>query len=91
MTYLITFVCYGAHLHGEEGSIDRLHNQPGSPAIAANAGRVALERRLMDQAPYTMDQPRREQVLSSVVERCSQRGWIFDRGSRSHQPHTRHR
>ena len=29
MTYLITFACYGCHLHGQEsGSVDRGHNLP---------------------------------------------------------------
>jgi hypothetical protein len=76
MTYLITFACYGAHLNGDEaGSVDRLHNQPGSRAIAADAGRVRLERRLMDQAPYIMDPARREAVLAALLERSKQRGW----------------
>jgi hypothetical protein len=76
LTYLITFACYGAHLHGDEaGSVDRLHNQPGSRAIAADAGRVRLERRLMDQPPYFMDQTRRDVVLASLLEPSLRRGW----------------
>lgn len=76
MTYLITFACYGAHLHGDEtGSVDRIHNQPGSRAIATDQGRVNLERRLMDQPPYVMDQARRDAVLAALLERSSQRGW----------------
>ena len=76
MTYLITFACYGAHLHGDEpGSVDRLHNLPGSRAIAADAGRAALERRLMNQPSYILDQPRRDAVLAALLERASQRGW----------------
>ena len=31
----------------------------------------------MDQAPYGMDQSRREAVLAAVVERCSDSGWIL--------------
>jgi len=73
---MITFACYGAHLHGDEsGSIDLQHNQPGTRAIGANRGRVALERRLMDQSPYTLDEPRRDAVLSSLLERATQRRW----------------
>ena len=76
MTYLITFACYGAHLHGDEsGSIDRLHNLPGSRVISADAGRAALERRLMNQSPYSLDQPRRNAVLAALLERAKQRGW----------------
>jgi REP element-mobilizing transposase RayT len=76
VTYLITFACYGAHLHGDDsGSVDRLHNQRGSRAISANSGRAALERRLMDQPTYTLDKPRRGTVLVSLIERAKQRGW----------------
>ena len=57
VTYLITFACYGTHLHGDEsGSVDRRHNQPGSRAIDADPGRAALERRLMNQLPYALDE-----------------------------------
>lgn len=76
MTYLITFACYGAHLHGDEtGSVDRKHNQPGSRTVVADRGRVALERRLMDQPPYVMDQVRRDAVLAALLERSSELGW----------------
>ena len=78
MTYLITFACYGAHLHGDEsGSIDRLHNLPGSRVISAHAGRVALERRLMNQPHYSLDQPRRNAVLAALLERAKKRGWTI--------------
>jgi hypothetical protein len=56
VTYLITFACYGTHLHGDDtGSIDIKHNQYGNRSIAADPGRLALERRLMTQPSYTMD------------------------------------
>ena len=77
VTYLITFVTYGSHLHGEEGTIDRVHNRPGSPGVGAHPGRAALERRLMDQPPYIMDQPRRDAVLAAIIDRCAQRGWAL--------------
>ena len=76
MTYLITFACYGCHLHGSEsGSVDRRHNLPGSPLIEADAKRVSTERKLMDQPPYSMDKSRREVVLAALIERSSQRRW----------------
>ena len=76
MIYLITFACYGCHLHGEStGSVDPDHNIPGSRLIEANAQRMTWVRSRMDQPPYYMDQPRRQAVLAAVVERCSNRGW----------------
>ncbi len=76
MTYLITFTCYGRHLHGDDvGSVDREHNLPGSRLIEADEKRVMSERQLMDQAPYEMDAIRREAVLAAEVERCSDCHW----------------
>jgi len=76
--YLITFACYGCHLHGDEsGSVDRDHNLPGSRMIEADTNRVLAERELMDQPTYGMDRIRREAVLAGLVERCSNRRWIL--------------
>lgn len=76
MTYLITFACYGSHMHGDElGSVDREHNLPGSRLIEADPQRVSAERQQMDQPPYGMDRSRREAVLAAIVERCSDRHW----------------
>jgi REP element-mobilizing transposase RayT len=78
MTYLITFACYGCHLHGEEaGSVDRDHNLPGARLVEADARRVSFERRRMDQLPYGMDTTRRDVVLASVRERCSSNRWML--------------
>jgi REP element-mobilizing transposase RayT len=76
MTYLITFACYGCHLHGEEaGSVDRKHKLPGSRLVDADPQRIASEQLLMDQPPYSMDDSRRKAVLASLMERCSDRNW----------------
>ena len=76
LTYLITFACYGCHMHGDEsGSIDRQHNLYGSRVLPANPPRLSAEHELMDQPPYLMDQNRRDTVLASLGERCTSRGW----------------
>jgi REP element-mobilizing transposase RayT len=78
MTYLITYACYGCHLHGDEsGSVDRQHNTPGSRLIEANPKRVLVEKHRMDQPPYGMDRSRREAVLAAMRERCSDRNWTL--------------
>src|SRR6266446_4923630 len=44
VTYLITFACYGCHLHGSEsGSVDREHNVHGTPLLEVDLARVAAE------------------------------------------------
>ena len=74
--YLITFACYGCHLHGSEsGSVDRQHNVPGTPIVEEDSTRAAAEAERMDQAPYYLDQVRREAVLQAIQGVCAHRGW----------------
>jgi REP element-mobilizing transposase RayT len=76
MTYLITFACYGCHLHGDpEGSVDRAHNLPGSRLVEPDSKWVAWARHEMNQPPYLLDEPRRQAVLAAIVDRCSNREW----------------
>jgi REP element-mobilizing transposase RayT len=76
VTYLITFACYGCHMHGDaSGSIDRRHNRYGGRVVEADSQRRSAERQLMDQPPYGMDQSRRETVPASLRERCTERRW----------------
>jgi REP element-mobilizing transposase RayT len=76
MTYLITFACYGCHLHGDAGgSVDRAHNLPGSRMVEPDTKWVAGARHEMNQPPYLLDEDRQKAVLTSIVARCSNRGW----------------
>ncbi|HXB71407.1 MAG TPA: transposase [Candidatus Acidoferrales bacterium] len=76
MNYLITFACYGCHLHGSEsGSVDRAHNVPGTPTLVGDSTRAAAGMERMDQAPYHLDQIRRNAVLEAIQEVCVHRGW----------------
>jgi hypothetical protein len=76
MRYFITFTCYGGHLHGDEsGSVDPCHNLPGSRLLEAHPQRAAVERRLMDQAPYFLDQASRQTVLDALRQVCLHRSW----------------
>jgi REP element-mobilizing transposase RayT len=76
VTYLITFSCYGCHLHGDEsGSVDREHNAPGTPILEMDAARLVAERKRMGQAPYSLDQMRRDAVLRALQVVCAHRGW----------------
>ena len=78
LTYLITFACYGCHLHGDDsGSVDKDHNLPGSRLLVADPRRVATERQRIDQPPCRMDANRRDVVLASIRERSLRRDWIL--------------
>ncbi len=63
-------------MHGaDEGSVDRSHNLYGAPLPKPSPRRHATELRLMDQAPYEMNEPRREAVLEALIHRCIQSDW----------------
>ena len=70
MTYLLTFGCYGCHLPGEPGWVDRKRGylEP-SPALAADASRR------MKHARYTLTQEEAFIVLEAIQEVCRCRGW----------------
>jgi hypothetical protein len=70
MTYLLTFACYGSHLPGEEGSIDRYHNLPGSRLTLRNPALLRATQMAMRQAPYEMQAAARRIVLQAVREVC---------------------
>jgi hypothetical protein len=75
-TYLITFSCYGQHLHGDEdGSVDRRHNRPGSPLAPASPGFSQAEKAQMKETPYSLDSGSRAAVLHAIREVCEYRGW----------------
>lgn len=88
--YLITFACYGCHLHGSEsGSVDRGHNVPGTPILELDPVRAAAEKERMEQAPYDLDQIRRDAVLGAIQEVCAHRGWsLLAAHVRSNHVHT---
>ena len=76
MTYLITFACYGCHLHGDPGgSVDRAHHLPGSRLVEPDSRWVAWARYEMNQRHYLLDEPRRQAGLHSIIERSSNRDW----------------
>jgi len=78
ISYFITFTCYGTRLHGNEtGSVDRLHNLPGSRLLEADQKRASAAKALMDQAPYQLNARRRKLVLQAMGEACSHRGWML--------------
>ena len=90
MPYLITFACYGCHLHGSaSGSVDSEHNVHGTPLLEEDSARVAAEEERMDQAPYHLDQIRRDAVLEAIQEVCGRRGWnLLAAHVRSNHVHT---
>ena len=70
--FLITFTCYGSHLPGQEGCIDRRHNVPGSRRPEPNE---ALREFWSVADPFELGAAERPIVLSAIREVCRFRGW----------------
>ena len=76
LAYLITFNCYGKHLHGDaKGSVDPRHNTYGNELLSEHSGIENFEREQMTRPPYYLDEPRRKIVLKTIIEVCNYRKW----------------
>jgi hypothetical protein len=75
---LITFSCYGWHLHGSEnGSVDRDHNLLGGRYLAPERGLLrAREKRMLEPA-YALDDEKRRIVLAAIRRVCTYREWTL--------------
>ena len=71
------------------GSVDGEHNVHGTPLLEADSARVADVGETMDQAPYHLDQDRRDAVVEAIQKVCGQRGWsLLAAHVRSNHVHT---
>src|SRR2546423_10186376 len=74
LTYLITFACYGCHLHGDPaGSIDRKHNLPRQPACGRRF-EAGFRRMPVDEPAallYGPKSPGRRAYLTSLTLRTA--------------------
>ena len=74
MLYLLTFTCYGTHLHGAaKGSFER--RATGTRPRPPHAGLEAVMRRTMVQEPYSLSAQIRPLVLEGIQARATRRGW----------------
>lgn len=78
LAYLVTCVCYGRWLHGDErGSVDRRHRAYGTPRIAANGRWEAHNARALRHEPVWLDAARRAATDEGIRETCVRRGWAL--------------
>jgi REP element-mobilizing transposase RayT len=75
LAYLITFSCYGSHISGGAGCVDRNHNAFGTRLPDPNPVRETWIRNRMKTDPYLLDASRREIVLESIQSVCEYRKW----------------
>ena len=73
--YLITFRTYASWLPGDaRGSVDRLHNQPGTPLLPPNSCREQLAKQCADAA-VVLSAAQRNLVGRAVSDVCNYRKW----------------
>ena len=78
LAYLITFSCYGSHLHGsEKGSVDRNHNLKGGRYLASEPGLVRAKEERMHGPSYALDDEKRGIVLAAIRQVCTHREWTL--------------
>jgi hypothetical protein len=74
-TYFLTFACYGTHLPGAPGSVDRHHHLYEGPYPKESRSREICVKGLMKHPPYTLDETKRKIVFEAIREVCLWRAW----------------
>jgi REP element-mobilizing transposase RayT len=78
LAYLITFRCYGTWLHGDErGSVDRFHNQYGTPFVQRDGHRERQKQGLLKHTPVALNDSQRKAVEEAILDTCNRRGWLL--------------
>jgi REP element-mobilizing transposase RayT len=78
VAYLITFRTYGTWLHGDaRGSVDRDHNDYGTPLLAPNPGVERAQTTSLRREPVAFSESRRTVVADAVRDVCTFRGWTL--------------
>ena len=90
LAYLITFRAYGTWLHGDQrGSVDRFHNQFGTPRIAHNENWRKYNRSLLTGVPVKLRSKARGLVVEAIREICKARKWgLWVTNVRTNHVHT---
>lgn len=74
--YLITFTCYGTHLHGsQDGSVDRRQNRACGPTVMPDDFKKRYKASLLKEQPFHLEECHRETVLKIAKEVCEFRKW----------------
>lgn len=69
LTYLITFSCYGSHLHGSENrSVDRDHNLISGRYLAPEPCLLRAKEERMRGPSYALDDAKRGIVLAVIIK-----------------------
>jgi REP element-mobilizing transposase RayT len=74
----ITFGTYGTRLHGDyRATVDRLHNELGTPFIDTNELRKTCEAKRMKFAPLILNDEQRSFLQTTAPSICERGGWHY--------------
>src|SRR5579863_8251480 len=73
--YFITFSCYGSHLPGQLGAVDRNHNVPGTRLPDPHPKLRQHYENSLKQPRFEMDEDQRAVTLEAIREVCRHRHW----------------
>ncbi len=76
IAFHVTVLCYGQRLPGDErGTVDRHHNEYGTPYVPGNPVRHAQMQQRLSEPPYWLDIDRAKVVVESIKETCLRFQW----------------
>ncbi|MFM9994642.1 MAG: transposase [Phycisphaerales bacterium] len=76
LAYFLTWTCHGTWLNGDErGSVDRDHNQLGTPHLPPDPKREARAAAKIDHAEIVLTPEARALVEAIIRHHCEIRGW----------------
>jgi REP element-mobilizing transposase RayT len=76
LAYFLSFRTYGTWLHGDErGSVDRTHNEFGSPLLPTSEARERFERSKLKQTAVELGTDMRACVDRTLREVCEHKRW----------------
>jgi REP element-mobilizing transposase RayT len=78
LAYFISFRSYGTWLHGDKrGSVDRFHNQYGSPRLPENAKWYQYNQTSLRTEPFVLGPNERRIIKEAIRETCEIRKWLL--------------
>ena len=76
--FFISFRTYGTWLHGDErGSVDRRHNQFGTPLVSPSNARQGFESQSLRHEPVDLTPDGRRVVLDSIRDVALHKAWTL--------------
>lgn len=76
LAYFLSWTCYGQRLHGDQrGSVDRGHNVPGTPLLAADPRRRERAQTRMRAETVSLTPAMRTVASQGIARFCDERHW----------------